>query len=65
MFFTDTSMGSEMLDPDEVYARKLQNMYAMEDKYKLNSLRCAGSGNEYNTRKRKRTGKSSSSSWAG
>ena len=51
-----------MLDPDEAYARKLQHMYEMENKYRLNSLRCAGSGNEYNTRKRKRVGNNSSHS---
>ena len=55
-------MSSDMLDPDEAYARKLQHMYEMENKYRLNSLRCAGSGNEYNTRKRKRVGNNSSHS---
>ena len=55
-------MSSDMLDPDEAYARKLQHMYEMENKYRLNSLRCAGSGNEFNTRMRKRVGNNSSHS---
>lgn len=49
-----TDVQNSDINPDELFARKLQNMYEMENKYKLNSIRCPGSGNEYNTRKRKR-----------
>ncbi|KAF6039993.1 hypothetical protein EB796_001680 [Bugula neritina] len=48
------SSGPAFVDPDELYAKKLQQIYKMEKRYCMPTLRFEGSGNEYNTRKRKR-----------